>query len=51
MFNSITLYIGSVIVIITDDHLKLNRYLFLLLVTIISIIMIIRHYVPVSVLF
>ena len=44
MFNSMTLYIGSVIAHITDDHLKLNRYLFCLYLTIIIIIMIIRDY-------
>ena len=46
-----TLYIGCVIVLITDDHLKLNRYFFCLYFTIIIIIMIIRDYVPVSVMF
>ena len=50
MFNSMTLYIGSEMVLITDDHLKLNRYFYCLHLTII-IIMIIRDYVPVSVLF
>ena len=51
VFNSMTLYISSVNVLISHDHLKLNRYLFYLHITIIIVTMIIRDYVPVSVLF
>ena len=46
-----TLYIGCVMVIVSDDHLKLNRFFFCLHLTIIIIITIICDYVPVSVLF
>ena len=49
VLNSMTLYIGCVMVM--DDHLKLNRFFFCLHLIIIIIFIIIRDYVPVSVLF